>query len=78
MRHKLNTFIIKNPPEDKVSKAEKRCACRETARPLELAIMHCRDRVSEQLRCTCKIAACSYLMYSTARRGSRWETKVHV
>lgn len=24
MRHKLNTFILKNPPEDKVSKAEKR------------------------------------------------------
>ncbi len=26
MRHKLNTFILKNPPEEKVSKAEKRCA----------------------------------------------------
>lgn len=26
MRHKLNTFILKNPPEDKTSKAEKKCA----------------------------------------------------
>jgi hypothetical protein len=26
MRHRLNTYIIKNPPEDKISKAEKRCA----------------------------------------------------
>ena len=26
MRHKLNTFILKNPPEEKMSKAEKRCA----------------------------------------------------
>ncbi len=25
MRHRLNTYIIKNPPEDKISKAEKRC-----------------------------------------------------
>ena len=25
MRHKLNTFILKNPPEDKASKAEKKC-----------------------------------------------------
>lgn len=24
MRHRLNTYIIKNPPEDKISKAEKR------------------------------------------------------
>ena len=24
MRHKLNTFILKNPPEDKMSKAEKK------------------------------------------------------
>ena len=23
-RHKLNTFILKNPPEDKMSKAEKK------------------------------------------------------
>ena len=27
-RHKLNTYILKNPPEDKVSKAEKKCAPR--------------------------------------------------
>ena len=26
MRHKLNTYILKNPPEEKVSKAEKKCA----------------------------------------------------
>lgn len=26
MRHRLNTFIIKNPPEEKISKAEKKCA----------------------------------------------------
>lgn len=26
MRHKLNTFILKNPPENKLSKEEKRCA----------------------------------------------------
>ena len=25
-RHKLNTYILKNPPEEKVSKAEKKCA----------------------------------------------------
>lgn len=25
MRHKLNTYILKNPPEDKISKAEKKC-----------------------------------------------------
>ncbi len=24
MRHKLNTYILKNPPEEKVSKAEKK------------------------------------------------------
>ena len=24
MRHRLNVYILKNPPEDKVSKAEKR------------------------------------------------------
>ena len=24
MRHKLNTFIVKNPPEEKLSKAEKK------------------------------------------------------
>ena len=24
MRHKLNTFIVKNPPEEKISKAEKK------------------------------------------------------
>ena len=24
MRHKLNTFILKNPPENKLSKEEKR------------------------------------------------------
>ena len=24
MRHKLNTFIVKNPPEEKMSKAEKK------------------------------------------------------
>lgn len=28
MRHRLNTYIIKNPPEDKISKAEKRCVGR--------------------------------------------------
>jgi len=27
MRHKLNTFIVKNPPENKLSKEERRCAC---------------------------------------------------
>ena len=26
MRHRLNTYILKNPPEEKVSKAEKKCA----------------------------------------------------
>lgn len=26
MRHRLNVYILKNPPEEKVSKAEKRCA----------------------------------------------------
>ena len=25
MRHRLNTYILKNPPEEKVSKAEKKC-----------------------------------------------------
>lgn len=25
MRHRLNTYILKNPPEDKMSKAEKKC-----------------------------------------------------
>ena len=24
MRHRLNTYILKNPPEDKISKAEKK------------------------------------------------------
>ena len=26
-RHKLNGFILKNPPENKLSKEEKRCVC---------------------------------------------------
>ena len=28
MRHRLNVYILKNPPEEKVSKAEKRCGAR--------------------------------------------------
>ena len=47
MRHKLNTFILKNPPEEKVSKAEKRCAfcivLRHCAPTLPSAL-HCRNR----------------------------------
>lgn len=35
MRHKLNTFILKNPPEDKVSKAEKRLKKMEEERMKE-------------------------------------------
>lgn len=34
MRHKLNTFILKNPPENKLSKEEKRCGGAPRARPL--------------------------------------------
>ena len=33
MRHKLNTFILKNPPEEKLSKAEKKCV------PLLVAVL---------------------------------------
>lgn len=32
MRHKLNTFILKNPPENKLSKEEKRWGDRGTGR----------------------------------------------
>mmetsp|Transcript_1280 Transcript_1280/g.3851 ORF Transcript_1280/g.3851 Transcript_1280/m.3851 type:complete len:498 (+) Transcript_1280:417-1910(+) len=35
MRHKLNTFILKNPPEDKISKAEKRLKKMEEERMKE-------------------------------------------
>ncbi len=35
-RHKLNTFILKNPPENKMSKEEKKCV-RASVRPLASA-----------------------------------------
>ena len=48
MRHKLNTFILKNPPEEKVSKAEKRCAPHpglgKTRRRTGQRLLHCCDR----------------------------------
>jgi translation initiation factor 5 len=37
MRHKLNTFILKNPPEEKISKAEKRLRKMEKERLKEAA-----------------------------------------
>jgi translation initiation factor 5 len=37
MRHRLNTYIIKNPPEDKISKAEKRLKKQEEERMQEAA-----------------------------------------
>ncbi|KAK9809640.1 hypothetical protein WJX73_010165 [Symbiochloris irregularis] len=37
MRHKLNTFILKNPPEEKVSKAEKKLRKAEKERMAEMA-----------------------------------------
>ncbi len=36
MRHKVNTFILKNPPENKLSKEEKRCADLLTVRRVAL------------------------------------------
>jgi hypothetical protein len=33
MRHKLNTYILKNPPEEKVSKAEKKCVAPSSVVP---------------------------------------------
>lgn len=33
MRHKVNTFILKNPPENKLSKEERRSVLQFTAQP---------------------------------------------
>ena len=52
MRHRLNTYILKNPPEEKVSKAEKKCVLASlTFLLFAVLCMHPSSTVSDGLHC---------------------------
>ncbi len=70
MRHKLNTFILKNPPEEKVSKAEKRCASHSVLGECAVVLTSGFCTVATALGASqliCSSATCQYHVNAVAR-----------